>query len=67
MKATDINEVMRILGGSKRFHFDYNNDGYSCVLVVQSYNTGKGFKLDLSKLDAEMLEALQPDEEETED
>lgn len=58
---------MRILGGSKRYRFEYNNDGYSCVLVVQSYNARKEFKLDLSKLDAEMLEALQPDKEETED
>lgn len=64
MEATNINEVMRILGGSKRFRFEPNNDGYSCVLVVQCYRTGKEFKLDLSKLDSEILEALQPSKEE---
>ena len=28
----NLNEVMRILGGSKRFDFEYNENGYSCFL-----------------------------------
>ena len=65
-----LNEVMRILGGSKRFDFEYNENGHSCILVVSSYESGEEVRLDLSKLDNEMLEALQvedKDNEETED
>ena len=54
----NLNEVMRILGGSKRFDFEYNENGYSCILVVSSYHSGEEVRLDLSKLDDEMLEAL---------
>ena len=31
----------------------------SCILVVSSYHSGEEVRLDLSKLDDEMLEALQ--------
>lgn len=55
----NLNKVMRILGGSKRFDFEYNENGYSCILVVSSYHSGEEVRLDLSKLDDEMLEALQ--------
>lgn len=50
---------MRILGGSKRFDFECNENGYSCILVVSNYHSGEEVRLDLSKLDNEMLEALQ--------
>lgn len=50
---------MRILGGSKHFDFECNENGYSCILVVSNYHSGEEVRLDLSKLDNEMLEALQ--------
>lgn len=55
----NLNEVMRILGGSKHFDFECNENGYSCILVVSNYHSGEEVRLDLSKLDNEMLEALQ--------
>lgn len=55
----NLNEVMRILGGSKRFDFECNENSYSCILVVSNYHSGEEVRLDLSKLDNEMLEALQ--------
>lgn len=58
---TQVEEAMRIIKGSKLFHFEHNDYGYSCVLVVQSYNTGKELRLDLSKLNNEMIEALEPE------
>ena len=61
----NLNEVMRILGGSKRF--EYNENGYSCILVVSSYHSGEEVRLDLSKLDNEMLEALQVEDNDNEE
>ena len=63
----NLNEVMRILGGSKRFDFEYNENGYSCNLVVSSYHSGEEVRLDLSKLDNEMLEALQVEDNDNEE
>lgn len=59
-----ISEVMRILGGSKQFEFERNEDGYSCVLVITSYYSGEQVKLDLSRLTPDMLDALQVEENE---
>lgn len=53
----DINEVMRIINGSKEFYFE------GSVLTIKSYYSGKAVKLDLAKLDEDMLEQLQPDDE----
>ena len=50
----DLEQALRILRGSKQ---------YSTVLTVIGYYTGKRISLDLGKLDADMLEALTPDEE----
>lgn len=57
-----INEVMRILGGSKQYKFDRNEDGYSCVLVITSYYSREQVKLDLSRLTPDMLDELQVEE-----
>ena len=40
-----------------------NNNFNGTVLTVIGYYTGKRISLDLGKLDADMLEALTPDEE----
>lgn len=55
---------MRILGGSKQFEFERNENGYSCVLSVTSYYSGEQVKLDLSRLTPDMLDALQVEENE---
>lgn len=53
----DIKEVMRIINGSKEFYFE------GSVLTIKSYYSGKAVKLDLAKLDDDMLEQLQPEDE----
>ena len=63
----NLNKVMRILGGSKRFDFEYNENGYSGILVVSSYHSGEEVRLDLSKRDDEMLEALQVEDKDNEE
>ena len=55
---------MRILGGSKQYEFERNEDGYSCVLAVTSYYYGEQVKLDLSRLTPDMLDELQVKENE---
>lgn len=59
-----ISEVMRILGGSKQYEFQYNKDGYPCVLVITSYYSCEQVKLDLSHLTPDMLDELQVKENE---
>ena len=54
---TDLEQALRILRGSKQYNFN------GTVLTVIGYYTGKRISLDLGKLDADMLEALTPDEE----
>lgn len=53
----DFNEAMRIINGSKEFYFK------GSVLTIKSYYTGKEIKLDLANLDEEMLEQLQPEDD----
>ena len=53
----DLEQALRILRGSKQYNFNCT------VLTVIGYYTGKRISLDLGKLDADMLEALTPDEE----
>ena len=53
----DLEQALRILRGSKQYNFN------GTVLTVIGYYTGKRISLDLGKLDADMLEALTPDEE----
>lgn len=55
---------MRILGGSKQYEFQYNKDGYPCVLVITSYYSCEQVKLDLSRLTPDMLDELQVKENE---
>lgn len=55
---------MRILGGSKQYEFQYNEDGYPSVLVITSYYSGGQVKLDLSRLTPDMLDELQVKENE---
>lgn len=57
----DFNKAMRIICDSKEFWFD------GSVLTIRGYYSGESLKLDLSKLDEEMLEQLQPEEVEDED
>ena len=52
----DLEQALRILRGSKQYNFN------GTVLTVIGYYTGKRISLDLGKLDADMLEALTPDE-----
>ena len=53
----DLEQALRILRGSKQYNFN------GTVLTVIGYYTGKRISLDLGKLDADMLEALTPNEE----
>lgn len=55
---------MRILGGSKQYEFQYNEDGYPSVLIITSYYSGEQVKLDLSRLTPDMLDELQVKENE---
>ena len=57
----NINEVMEIINGSKRYSID------GPILEITGYYTGKMIKLDLSKLTEEILEELAPDEDCEED
>ena len=53
----DFNETMKIINGSKEFYFE------GSVLTIKSYYSGKAVKLDLANLDEEMLEQLQPEDD----
>lgn len=55
---------MRILGGSKQYEFQYNKDGYPCVLVITNCYFGEQVKLDLSRLTPDMFDKLQVNENE---
>lgn len=54
----ELRKAMEIIRGSKQFTFE------GSVLEITGYYTGDTIKLDLGKLTEEMLEELQPDEEE---
>lgn len=70
MKEEKMNELSRILGGSKQYEFDYGEYGMS-VLKLTNYNTGKSVSIDLGILMNEypevMEEIILDDEEEKEE
>lgn len=53
-----MNELSRILAGSKRYEFDYGDYGMS-VLELTNYNTGARVKIDLGKLMEEYPEVME--------
>ena len=53
----NFNEAMRIINGSKEFYFE------GTELTIKGYYNGKAIKLDLANLDEEMLEQLQPEDD----
>lgn len=56
----NIEEFTALINGSKQYRFD------GTVLTVTGYYTGKQIRLDLSKIDEEMLEALIAEDEDDE-
>lgn len=53
-------ETQAIINSSKTFDFEYSTEsGRNTILEVTDYHTGERVRLDLSRLDEEMLEALQ--------
>lgn len=53
-----MNELSRILNGSKEFRFGYGDYGFS-VLELTNYNTGKRVSIDLGKLIEEYPEVME--------
>lgn len=53
-----IKEFLKIVNGSKEFRFE------GSVLEIRSYYGGEAVKLDLARIDEEMLEQLIYEEEE---
>ena len=71
MKDELMNELCRILNGSKQYTFEYGDYGMS-VLELTNYNTGKKVSIDLGKLMEEYPEVMEEiivdeDEEEEEE
>ena len=58
MKEELMNELSRILNGSKEFSFKYGDYGFS-VLELKNYNTGKTVSIDLGKLIEEYPEVME--------
>lgn len=58
MKEELMNELSRILGGSKQYTFEYGDYGMS-VLELTNYNTGKRVSIDLGKLIEEYPEVME--------
>ena len=58
MKDELMNELCRILNGSKEFTFEYGDYGMS-VLKLINYNTGAVVRLDLGKLMEEYSEVVE--------
>lgn len=56
-----IKEFQEIVRGSKEYKFN------GTVLEVTGYYSGKRIAIDLGKITEEMLEELQPDEEDEEE
>ena len=61
----EIRQFLKIINGSKEFRF------YGSVLEVKGYYTGETVKLDLARIDEEMLDQLifndEDDDDEEED
>lgn len=53
-----MNELNRILVGSKRFNFEYGDYGMT-VLELTNYNTGATVSIDLGKLMEEYPEVME--------
>ena len=53
-----MNELCRILNGSKQYEFDYGDYGMS-VLKLTNYNTGARVNIDLGKLIEEYPEVME--------
>jgi hypothetical protein len=60
-KAKILQEVQKIVRGSVQYKIR------DSILTVTGYYTGEWFSIDLSKLTEEMLEDLQPEDEEDDD
>jgi hypothetical protein len=58
MKQELMNELNRILIGSKRFNFEYGDYGMT-VLELTNYNTGATVKIDLGKLMEEYPDVME--------
>lgn len=58
MKQELMNELGRILAGSKRFNFEYGDYGMS-VLELTNYNTGAMVSIDLGKLFEEYPDVME--------
>lgn len=58
MKEELMDELSRILNGSKEFKFEYGDYGMT-VLKLTNYNTGKVVKLDLGILLEEYPEVVE--------
>ena len=62
MNNNDINTLREIIGGSKEYSFS------GTVLTLTGYHTGETIKLDLSKINKEILNVIMAeDEDEDED
>lgn len=58
MKEEKMNELSRILNGSKQYEFDYGDYGMT-VLKLTNYNTGKSVSIDLGILMNEYPEVME--------
>lgn len=58
MKDELMNELSRILGGSKQYEFEYGDYGMS-VLKLTNYNTGAKVSVDLGKLMEEYPDVME--------
>lgn len=58
MKEELMDELARILAGSKEYEFEYGDYGMS-VLKLTNYNTGKKVLIDLGKLIEEYPEIME--------
>ncbi len=58
MKDELMDELSRILNGSKQYTFEYGNYGMT-VLELTNYNTGKKVSIDLGKLIEEYPEVME--------
>jgi hypothetical protein len=58
MKDEQMNELCRILNGSKQYKFEYGDYGMT-VLELTNYNTGRTVSIDLGKLMEEYPEVME--------
>ena len=58
MIERQMDELAKILHGSKQYTFEYSDYGFG-VLVLTNYNTGATVKIDLGKLFEEHPEVVE--------